>query len=1063
MELVASMPTSTGTGSLSQVQGKATASSVALPAGISHKRSVLHTFCTGGGASDMGATFVLTKLLDPALAEVEQAAGLLTGRRLALEKLSAHVANGSFPKSVTDACVPLQMTASAMPGLDAVMQAGQAALAKNAEAKRHADLAALHEATKAEVSYLESLLDKTLLKQRLVAHWDEMHKRVQSRLNGASLQLGPGVDAALEIVQSFVAHLHEKAAMAALDREMKAEAKAKAGSASTMEVDGAASDKTLLETVNKAVDAALRKQAKSHAAPRKTPGAPAAVRPPSLADGTCSSLFGDFFTEAQGEDGRPLAPARLLELGAQADVELGGRQGWRARQEEEDGRARQGQGVLLEGGVTVRRTRRGRRARRSLSLLSSSSQQVSGTLGVGRVEVGWIDAHHFLRSTSSATELRLPPGFDVRRAVTYPDEWLALSSTEQLAFVFLHSKLYWLDTRITNRAFQNPFALDVPAAVRTLLSLNLKFIPRPPVDKDMVLSGYGKLERAVRLRAFFGSKPDRDFNPRFHIASSSWQPPVEDRDRDVERGLQLGRNVLMRALHRVGNTSVPSNVSAESMRILRDFLAKGRVVIKPSDKNLGIAVLPLDWYVSECERQLADSSTYRLCDIDTPSLIEALHDLVGEGQDFFTAQERAFVLVKDADQVVLPEFYVIPKLHKTPIVGRPIVPSHSWVTSNLSIWLDTKLRPLLSLFPWILRDSKQLLQQLPKCLDSRYSDVWLMTADISSMYTNLDTVGAVKIVVYLWREFYGADKEDEARFIGACTAFVLQNNFLGFRGRAFQQIAGAAMGSPCIPVLANLYVGAHERHLFGELYGPDFVLDSVLFYRRFLDDVCTVQRGFEWEMDAFKASLNTLIPGMSFEWQVSRKSVAFLDVLIRANCTSSALSETVSISTEIYQKPLNAYQYIPWRSDHPASVKLAFIKGELLRYVRTSSSRAAFTAIRTLFWERLRARGYPVPVLRSAFATVDYTRDRKGALTDRVRPSASRAPLVFHGTYNPIWRQIDMPVVFEAMASTWSPSLARSLMAPGQSRVIRAMHRARSLGDLVSVSNVKALRDESED
>ncbi|KAJ7758961.1 hypothetical protein DFH07DRAFT_718033, partial [Mycena maculata] len=56
---------------------------------------------------------------------------------------------------------------------------------------------------------------------------------------------------------------------------------------------------------------------------------------------------------------------------------------------------------------------------------------------------------------------------------------------------------------------------------------------------------------------------------------------------------------------------------------------------------------------------------------------------------------------------------------------------------------------------------------------------------------------------------------------------------------------------------------------------------------------------------------------------------------------------------------LNAYLYIPWRSCHSLDSKRAWVKGELIRYVRLCSSETYFLKIRTDFTQRLRDHGYP--------------------------------------------------------------------------------------------------------
>ena len=63
-----------------------------------------------------------------------------------------------------------------------------------------------------------------------------------------------------------------------------------------------------------------------------------------------------------------------------------------------------------------------------------------------------------------------------------------------------------------------------------------------------------------------------------------------------------------------------------------------------------------------------------------------------------------------------------------------------------------------------------------------------------------------------------------------------------FKGSFFDQIDGVAMGSPLAPVLANLFMGHHER-----IWLENYKACSILFYRRYVDDSFCL---FDTEHDA---------------------------------------------------------------------------------------------------------------------------------------------------------------------------------------------------------------------
>ena len=101
-----------------------------------------------------------------------------------------------------------------------------------------------------------------------------------------------------------------------------------------------------------------------------------------------------------------------------------------------------------------------------------------------------------------------------------------------------------------------------------------------------------------------------------------------------------------------------------------------------------------------------------------------------------------------------------------------------------------------------------------------------------------------------------------------------ETHFL-FNGSFFDQIDGVAMGSPLAPVLANLFMGHHEKIWLQQYQGPE-----VLFYRRYVDDTFCL---FNSEQDAiaFFDYINSQHPNIHFTMEKEIDHVLpFLDVLI---------------------------------------------------------------------------------------------------------------------------------------------------------------------------------------
>ena len=119
------------------------------------------------------------------------------------------------------------------------------------------------------------------------------------------------------------------------------------------------------------------------------------------------------------------------------------------------------------------------------------------------------------------------------------------------------------------------------------------------------------------------------------------------------------------------------------------------------------------------------------------------------------------------------------------------------------------------------------------------------------------------------------------------------------------------MGSPLDPILANIFVGFQERHLF-EKFPKHFI------YLRYVDDTFV---SFRSRNDAllFFDVLNELHSSLTFTMEEENNNKRpFLDVLVE-RCDSSFL-------TLVYRKPTFTEPYLSWDFFAPRSRKLNLIR-----------------------------------------------------------------------------------------------------------------------------------------
>jgi hypothetical protein len=615
--------------------------------------------------------------------------------------------------------------------------------------------------------------------------------------------------------------------------------------------------------------------------------------------------------------------------------------------------------------------------------------------------------------------------FRVRDAFSYPDAFCSVSAFSRLTFVVLNTPAEWFDTI---RAFspgvhQHP-SVSLPPKIEYTIALNLKHLFHTEPNFSLPLLAFQHLERTVRIQwamKDLESKPG--FLSKFHL-KSDWVPPVAAPH--IEAGLEAGKSELFSQLPYVTHHSKPS-ASAEQRRDrmsvlpLRRYLIENQYLCLITDKNLGIAVVPLDWY----DRTMRDHIQAGPYEIRAPNHESLKQDCLRLDFSHFGGAINAFVQSFPIPRG-LPKFYGIPKIHKNPWAIRPIVPCHDWYTVNVGKAVDHLLQPLMiKLFPWVIQSSKQLLQILNPFMNKKVSHLMFATGDVKSMYTNIPIQGIVLVLREIQHEFPSILPPNAFDQLVAAVIYVNMSCYFDYQGVTYWQKDGLAMGSPCAPVLANIYMGWYERkHRF---------VPTELVYVRYIDDIL-------WIADRSTNSLPTPLvrrvsaPNLEVEWATSRDSISFLDVeLYRKSNT---------VQTRIFRKNLNHFQYIPWSSSHPRHVLKGMTKGELIRFLRASSLQSNFEDARTMFWHHLRARGYPYEILKRWFTQVHWT-SRGHFLSTKVKEQRD-PPLMLPSHYNLIWDSVLVRRIQEAMMAVWSTD---EVPAPLRQKLITSLSRTVSLFD----------------
>jgi hypothetical protein len=529
----------------------------------------------------------------------------------------------------------------------------------------------------------------------------------------------------------------------------------------------------------------------------------------------------------------------------------------------------------------------------------------------------------------------------------------------------------WLDNRLTVRPVHfigfpegPPAWLQTPAASR-LLARGAKFIPTPRVtDACDIGQAFDAFARSTHLRLYFGDSPMDKHTRQFRIPNPGWQLPRHVRDsvehRNLAAHLALLRQRLLSTYERAFEFASTSrkfrrNLTMSEMRVMRSLRSSHELVIKPADKNLGLCVMTIDWYVAEGTRQMRAGNYEQTCDFSMAAMLSKWdHFLAAHGESINYAETKWLRHQRATGRFRLAVFYMLPKLHKTPLTGRPIVASRAWVFTPLSQWLAYHLNKVLETCDTVLASTASIVTKLRSFAHPLDGDVYLVTADASDMYNNIPVDQAILAVGALLLR-----RNQPQRLVAAVTAgleLVLKNNFFTFNGSTYRQTAGIAMGTPCAPPLAQLFVAGLEEALRASL-GQQWPA----LYVRYIDDGFAVFKGRRDRLDTFLAAIQAMHPNLRWTFNVSQKAVAFLDLTIW-------LGRDGRLGHSVHTKALNAFQYIPPFSFHAPAVARGWILTELFRIRRNSSTELARLYACLKFFKRLRKRGYRQDFLSSVFA-----------------------------------------------------------------------------------------------
>uniref|UniRef100_A0A803JV49 Helix-turn-helix domain-containing protein n=1 Tax=Xenopus tropicalis TaxID=8364 RepID=A0A803JV49_XENTR len=369
-----------------------------------------------------------------------------------------------------------------------------------------------------------------------------------------------------------------------------------------------------------------------------------------------------------------------------------------------------------------------------------------------------------------------------------------------------------------------------------------------------------------------------------------------------------------------------------------------------------VVVLDAAAYKAEAMRQLGDVSTYKILKFNpTDDFTQILSGLI------FKAYTNGLINTKIRDYLIptnvkIPVFHHLPKVHKAerPPIGRPMVSGIMSLNERLSEFIDILLQPLVLRLTSYVRDTKHILQILGN-FEWQNGFSW-GTIDVTSLYSCIPHDKGLQTISYHLDNYSSYDSVLKD-FILDAILYLLTHNFFKFEGVFYLQRCGTLMGAKFAPTYANLYMGWwEESRIFG---GEAPLLQHVVLYRRFVDDLLFVWRGTDFAFSQFVEFLNMNDLNLKFTSEYGKTWITFLDLELR--CHGGF------IETDVYRKPCAGNSLLRADSCHPGHLFKGIPLGQFCRLRRNCSTEASFVKQSCQLRDCFLSRGYTMKHLSPAF------------------------------------------------------------------------------------------------
>ena len=317
-----------------------------------------------------------------------------------------------------------------------------------------------------------------------------------------------------------------------------------------------------------------------------------------------------------------------------------------------------------------------------------------------------------------------------------------------------------------------------------------------------------------------------------------------------------------------------------------------------------MVIMDQEDYTNKAQTLLQDTNTYKVLKKDpTSQLKNKLISLRTSNKQEASAPMSTNNYIPPMQP---PKFYGLPQMHKLGTPLRPIVSSRGSITYGVAKELAYIINPLVGQSQHHLKNTQHFVQQLQgKKLEP--GEV-ITSFDVKAFFTSVPVHPTIQIVKQRLQQDTTPPQSTSMSIpqFTSLLEFYLTNTYFLFQGKYYEQVQGAAMGSPISLLIASIFMEEFEVKALSSSPTPSLWI-------RFVDDTFVINRAEH--IQALLHHINSQNPHIQFTVEPTQQgALPFLDTLVTRE-------QDNTFSTSVYRKPTHTDQYLHWDINHHITAK----------------------------------------------------------------------------------------------------------------------------------------------